>query len=74
MNYYQKTIERLTWFDDNITPTKKALAELSEKMQAEIYNEGGDGFIMPFIPVALTKDGKVFLPHRLKDIKELLNK
>ena len=72
MNYYQKTIKNLCWFDEKITPTRKALAELSEKMKCEIYNSGGDGFIMPFIPVALTKKGKEYLPHQLKEINKLL--
>ena len=73
MSYYEKTIKNLTDYEEKLTPTKIALAELSEKIQAEIYNEGGNGFIMPFIPVTLTENGKRYLPHRLRDIKELLS-
>lgn len=88
INFYQRTLNNFCEDDTKPTPTYKALAELSELLQEEIYNLGGSGYILPIIPVLYKKTHKEqvinltivscrnkvkeFLPSKLKDIKNLI--
>jgi hypothetical protein len=71
MDKYFLTIANLCCFSRKVTPKKKALARLAVRLNTPIDNQGGEGFILPFIPIAIYPNQIEYLPHTIKEINAM---